>query len=276
MGLFGAMLGLGFVVGPALGSWMGGDSFENANFVAPALTAAGLSLLAFFAVLLFVDESHPKEKRKQQPEPPKLLQTLKSIRGRSVLLKVIICGARYQVAGGFYETIFPLWAADRDLIDGPSGMLPMLLASGLTYVVVMATLIDPLTKRFSPRTLVQGATVLLIAVTYGVVVSGDAGSPLGVTVFMALISACAGVIITCTQTLASQCAEEHERGVVLGFASSAGTLGRTVSTATSGVLYGQLHYHAPYFAAILMGLLLLWVASSLRIPEGALTAETEN
>ena len=275
MGLFGAMLGLGFVVGPALGSWMGGDSFENANFIAPALTAAGLSLLAFFAVLFFVEESHPAEKRQAQEQPERLLHTLKTLRGRGLLLKVIICGALYQVAAGFYEAIFPLWAADRAILEGPRDMLPMLLASGLTYVLVMATLIDPLTKRFSHRHLLQWSSVLLVTVTCGVVVAGDAKSALGVTVFMALISACAGVIITCTQTLVSQCAKEHERGVILGFASSAGTLGRTFSTALSGVIYGQVHYHSPYFAAILVGVLLLWVASQIRSPEGLVAAQSD-
>lgn len=263
MGYFGGMMGLGFVVGPALGSWLGGRSFENANFTTPALTAAVLCLIAFFAVLLFVKESLPAHLRgaQQTNHQPPLLQAIGKLRDRSLLVKVILCGALYQIAGGFYETIYPLWAAACEIIDGPRGMLPMLLASGLSFIVVMSVLVAPLSKRFGERKLLMFGGLVMALAAYAITVSGTYSSRLWVTIFMMVISAAAGFIMASGQILLSRCAAEHERGMVMGVAAAAGMLGKTVTTALSGVLFNQVHYHSPYYAAILMALVLFWVAS---------------
>ncbi|WP_159931260.1 MFS transporter [Oceanicoccus sp. KOV_DT_Chl] len=262
MGLLGAVMGLGFVIGPAIGSWLGGDSFTDANFVAPALVAAGLSLAAFFALIFFVKESLPKHVRQQvsTQKRPGLLQSIAAIRHRYLLVVLISCGSLYQLASGFYESIFPLWAEAFAIIEGPNGMLPMLLASGMSYVITSAVLIGPLTKRFSERHLMMVAALTMAATCYGITIAGNYGSALWVTLLMMLLSMSAGIIMICAQALVSRCAAEHERGMVLGVYSAAGMLARTITTALSGVMFGQLHYHSPYFAAAITAMVLCWMA----------------
>ena len=46
----------------------------------------------------------------------------------------------------------------------------------------------------------------------------------------------------------------------MGVFASIGTLGRTITTLLSGVMYGHLHIHSPYYAGALMMLLLWWLA----------------
>jgi len=47
MGLIGAAFGLGFVIGPALGSYLAGDDFATANLFLPAMVSAGMCAAAF-------------------------------------------------------------------------------------------------------------------------------------------------------------------------------------------------------------------------------------
>lgn len=282
MGYFGAAMGLGFVFGPVLGSWLGGSSFENANLVAPAAAAAGLSLLGFIGVVLFVQESAPV-KEAAAGRPAKLRLSWSALRDdhltdggkRSLLIGAVACSALYQLGSGFYENIFPIWAAHFDVVSGPRGMLPMFLASGASYVLVQAFVIGRLARRNQERVWLMGAGILLMAVVYAMTLAGDHGSALAATLLMAAIAACAGIIFTCANTLISLCAAPASRGLVLGMASSAGMLGKTLTTAISGFLFSHAGAHSPYYMAVFTAGVLVLIAARLR-PDAEERWETES
>jgi MFS family permease len=81
MGLIGAAFGLGFIIGPALGSYLAGDDFATANLFLPAMVSVGMCAAAFLAILFLLpeslDETHRQALRKQ-PHPGRrvLLQQL--------------------------------------------------------------------------------------------------------------------------------------------------------------------------------------------------------
>jgi DHA1 family tetracycline resistance protein-like MFS transporter len=52
MGMIGAAFGFGFIIGPVLGGILAGDDLATADLQTPALMAGGLSLAAFFLVIL--------------------------------------------------------------------------------------------------------------------------------------------------------------------------------------------------------------------------------
>jgi MFS family permease len=278
MGYFGAAMGLGFVFGPVLGSLLGGDSFERANLIAPALAAAGLSLLGFFGVIFFVDESAPNITGAAVNTPAQAMPVKKSrlswsvlgnehlvdINKRGLLIGAVLCSALYQLGSGFYENIFPLWAAHFNVVSGPRGMLPMFFVSGLSYVLIQALVIKRLSRSHQERKLLKIAALLLIVATYGMTIVGAHASALGAILLMGLTACCAGIIFTCAQTLISLCAAPASRGLVLGLASSLGMLGKTAATAASGFLFSHVAYQSPYYAAALTATLLLVVASTLR------------
>lgn len=266
MGYAGASVGVGFIIGPALGSWLGGSTFEDANFVMPALTAGALTLVALIGIVAFVQESHPGHDRNDETTAnrPPLWRAIAALRHRGMLVNIVLCGALYHFAGGLYETIFPLWSEDLSLVDGPRGMFPMLAAGGAGYVLTQALLIGPLTRRFAPRTLLRGAAVGLTCSAASVTVAGGAASVPWVIVFFAAIAANAAVINTCVQTLVSLAADAHERGIILGVSSSTGTLARTIGTLLSGTIYGGIHLHAPYWSAAAVGIVLFALASTIR------------
>lgn len=275
MGLFGAALGLGFVIGPAIGSLLGGDDASNTNFMLPCLTAAAMCLLAAIAVIFFVRETAPAQAPQTAPaseKKPGFFQSTWLALHKPMLALVILCGTLYHCASGFYEPIFPLWIVDAGIVAGSNQMAPILLVSALCLVLVQAFLIAPLTRRFNERQLIKATSVGAIVMIYLTTLAGDAGSYIGLMVTFSLLYAFAAVILTCAQTLVSRCAEAHERGAIMGLFSSIGTLGRTITTVLSGAIYNYLPFHSPYYAGIVC-LLLLWLLSSfIKLPKKSASA----
>jgi len=75
MGLIGAGFGLGFIIGPALGSWLAGDDFASANLVLPAIVSAGMCFAALLAIVFLLQESLEETHRqtlRDQPHPGRL------------------------------------------------------------------------------------------------------------------------------------------------------------------------------------------------------------
>jgi MFS transporter, DHA1 family, multidrug resistance protein len=58
MGIIGAAMGMGMVLGPGVGGWLGGQSLS-----APFFLAAGLSMVAMILIWLLLPESLPVERR---------------------------------------------------------------------------------------------------------------------------------------------------------------------------------------------------------------------
>jgi MFS family permease len=58
MGIVGAAIGIGFMLGPAIGGLLAGNDLNSASFIRPALAAAALSLVAITLVVCLLPESH--------------------------------------------------------------------------------------------------------------------------------------------------------------------------------------------------------------------------
>jgi DHA1 family tetracycline resistance protein-like MFS transporter len=263
MGIFGATMALGYVIGPAIGSIFGGATFENADFRGPCFMAAA-SAAACVLVIFFVKESRQSVTSQDSvTDSHSTVFTLKYLFQRHTLLLIFLCGLLYNFAAGLYETIFPLWAESLSVIDGPRGMLPMLVGSGVVFIVVQAALFSPLTKRYSGSVLLSCSALGIAGSCLGMTVAGSHANALLVTLFMMLTAFFAAIILPGTQLMVANMAGENERGIVLGAMGSMGTLGRTVATLGSGFLFGQVHIQAPYLGAIVVSIVLALVASSL-------------
>jgi len=264
MGLGGAVFGLGFVLGPLLGSVLAGDSFGDSDFAAPALTAAGLSTSALLAVFLLLPESRDADTRREAMAATAIRRErgfAERIRGlgRPILI-LTLCASLFGVASGFYETILPLWAADFALIDGPDAMWMFFLPTGLALIFVQGALVGPLTARYGEPSMIRVAALFLAIATGAMTLAGNAGNlPAAITV-SGVMAAFAGVIMAGTHILASKLAREDERGEVLGLFSSLTTLSRSLGMVASGFLYELLHPHAPYWMASVFFLLTMVVA----------------
>src|SRR5712692_11340720 len=88
MGMIGAAFGLGFIIGPVIGGIVAGDDLATADLATPGLIAAGLSLAAFFGVLLLLPESRSATARQFRARGG--VAALRDALARPVLARLLI------------------------------------------------------------------------------------------------------------------------------------------------------------------------------------------
>ncbi|WP_226702823.1 MFS transporter [Microbulbifer elongatus] len=266
MGMLGAAFGISFIVGPALGGLLAGDSFADANLQLPAMVSAGLSLSALLVVVFFLKESLPESAR-TKTESPSFSQTLAWVGERRSLCLLLAAVSVYNLAAGFVESVFPIWADATNIAHGPKDLVPVLIAAGIAMVIVQGALIGPLTRRFGERRLMRAGAVLFGISALLVTLAGTYASVPGVSAALVGQAIGAALVLTSMQSLTSKEAQSYNRGAVMGLYNALGTLGRGAGTAITGSAFAGIAIHAPYYiGAGLMSLLLL-LALAVRAPE---------
>jgi len=167
IGALGAATGLGLIVGPGLGGWLGAGSLATPFFVAAGLAAASLLL-----ILALVPESLPVEARTagtlKTVQFGALWQALRSPVG---ILMALLFLVSFGLAN--FESVFGLYAA-AELDYGPERVGVILMVVGVVSTLGKATLIGPLTRRWGEAVIIKASTlassmgflVLLMAHTY--------------------------------------------------------------------------------------------------------------
>jgi MFS family permease len=245
VGYTGAAAGFGFLVGPIIGSWLGGDS-DSVDLELPAGLAAIVSLLVFLGVALFLRS--PGVPSPSIPRSPGLSWTRVG--------PVLICAALYHFAGGSYESVFPIWAAERGIVRSARDLMPMMLSAGVSFVIIQMVAIRPLASRFR-RMYIVSISSLVAAMAAGLmIVMRGSSSPALFSAIFALIAATSAITITFLQIEVSELVDERERGSLLGIFTSVGILGRTAATFLSGLVFARVGSDAPYALAIVICIIL--------------------
>ena len=268
MGMLGAAFGLSFILGPMLGGWLAGDSFENANLQLPAMVSAGLSLSALLVVLFFMRESLPAGASGERPvqSPRALLSWIMASRALCLLLLAALI---YNLAAGFTESIFPIWADATNIAHGPRDLVPVLFVAGVAMVVVQGGLIGPLTRAFGERWLVRIGSILFAVSALLLTVAGDASSTLAVSAVLVGQAIGAALVLTSMQSLTSKEAGPDNRGAVMGLYSAMGTLGRAVGTGLTGTAFAVFNMHASFYIGASLMFLLFVLALAIRGPRAS-------
>jgi DHA1 family tetracycline resistance protein-like MFS transporter len=146
-GIFGAAFGLGFILGPAVGGWLG-----HIDLRLPFWTAAAFSLLNAVYGFFILPESLPPERRPSKMMWGKAnpLGSLKLLRSHHELFGLASVSFLNYLAHEVYLTVFVLYATlrynwnERDV--GYS-----LAVVGITTMIVSAGMVGTLVKRFGER-----------------------------------------------------------------------------------------------------------------------------
>lgn len=266
MGLIGAAFGLGFVIGPALGSYLAGDDFATANLFLPAMVSASLSGAALLAIIFLLPESLTPEQRQALRNEPHVgrLHALRELWGRPLIPNFLVGVLVFNTGAGLVESIYPLWVRDTGIALGPRDLMPLLLVSGIVLSIVQGGLIGPLTRAYGEHRLFQVGALGFSLAMVGTVIAGESGSYYGAMAALSLQAGSAALVLTSMQSLVSQCAGPTERGLVLGVYSSAGTLGRVLGTLVTGVIFARIHIESPYVVTVLLMLCLFFIARSVQ------------
>jgi MFS family permease len=249
MGIIGAGIGIGFVLGPAIGGVLETVSPLGRAGALPAYTAAGLSLINLVLALWLLPESLPPDRR-----------------GKHVRSASPFNGARFRTALGFagvapallvnfvvvlsfagLEQTFRLFTEDEFRMD-TAGTGSVLGTVGLILIAVQGGMIRPLSRRLGERRLILAGVAIQAAGFAGVALSPRSGVP-ALYAGMSVIALGSALTNPSLSALVSRCTDAGHQGVVLGVLQSAGALARVCGPAVGGLLYQLVGHQGPYVAA---------------------------
>lgn len=272
LGRIGAALGLGFMLGPALGGVLAGNDVATANYMLTALGAASLSFAAMIGTI-FLRESlaagnrRPLRGRSAAAPPAADAQAVPHTLRRG-LLPLVAAALIFYVAMSIMESVFSLWANDR-FGYGPRSIGVVFFVMGGIQAVVQGGLVGRLTRRFGEqRVAVSCAAVVAVALAVLGMAVTDAQLWGGVILF----SFAVGAINPALSSMVSRTAAPNEYGAVMGWYQSASAVGRVLGPGVSGALYGQVAQGAPFAVASAIMLPVVALVGLLRAPPAAVAA----
>jgi DHA1 family multidrug resistance protein-like MFS transporter len=266
MGVIGAAMGVGMVLGPGIGGWFGED-----NLATPFFVATGLSMIALLLVALILPESLPLEQRAPRgqrvfsgPEFGLLWRSLFGPLGFLFFLSFLVNFALTN-----FEGIFGLWAAHR-FDYGPSQVGTIMTVIGVVSAVVQGMLTGPTTRRWGEAAVIKAS---LFASAIGFVLMLLAVDFASVLITVGFFVTANAMLRPAINALVSYKAG-NQQGMAMGLTNSYMSLGRVIGPIWAGSLF-DLNISLPYLsAAALMVIsygLSLWM---MRQPAGHL-AEME-
>jgi len=255
-GVIGAAFGVGFVLGPAIGGWLG-----DVNPRLPFWVAAAFSLANGLYGLFVLPESLPHDRRKVVPwRRANPMGALALLRSHPQLIAFGVMHFLYNLAHQVLPSVFVLYAAYR-YNWGPKMVGVTLAIIGVSVAVVQGALIGPIVKRFGERRamltgIVSGAAGLAV---YGLATSGwmfMAGTP---------VMALWGLYGPAAQGIMTRRVSHSEQGQLQGALASVvgvtGLLGPGLYTVTLATFISARRHVQIAGAPFLLAALLLMTAA---------------
>lgn len=245
MGLFGAAVGAGFVVGPALGGLLAGG--DPVDFAAPLFAAAAAAGAALVVTLLVLREPARPAAGASAPAGLTAQAWLGAVAGalrRTGLSGLVTAFFLVMLAFAGFEATFALWAERR--LEWTTREVGMVLAGvGAVAAVVQGGLVGRLARRFGEaRVLGLGVAALACALT----ALALARTPVQACAALALLAAGFGLANPTLHSLVSRGAGAARQGASLGVAQSASSLARIVGPAGAGALFAAAGPAWPFLA----------------------------
>ena len=256
-GALGAMFGIGFILGPALGGTLGGISIHL-----PFYVAGGLALLNLAYGVLVLPESLPQSRRRpvswRAANPFLALKSLAQMKGVGLLVGVLACAGLAQF------TLYTTWVLYGSFRFGwgPAENGWSLFAVGIVSALVQGVLLGRLLKRFTRERLAVWGLVSssLAFLLWGLATEGWQ--------MYAVIAAnvLGAVIAPSLQGVISNAADARSQGQAMGAASGLQSLMAVIAPVLGAPLLGMVA-HLPrqdwrvgapfFFCAALQALALL-------------------
>lgn len=265
MGLMGAAIGAGFVLGPAIGwslTWVGeGDT----DFRTAFLAAAGAGAIGLVAALLFLREPKQRsEAGRSRSYRDRALDFAVAGRAPGVLYPLIIVTLMAFCMGGL-ESTFAIWT-ERQLSWEVRENAVFFFYIGLLMVLVQGVLVRPLVRRVGEGPLVAVGAILM-ASGFAFVLVVYSAFPAYVGGFFIAVGY--GLAQPSLTALVSRNAPAGQQGAAMGALQSAQSLCRILGPAAAGLAFSAFSRDAPYLGgAILLSLAFAFALRAMPVLRG--------
>jgi DHA1 family multidrug resistance protein-like MFS transporter len=226
MGVIGAAMGLGMILGPGAGGVLSSISLQ-----APFYFAAGLSLLAMVAIRLFLPESLAAEQRETSVslQGPQIKAMWESLSGPIAFL--FIAAFMISFAMTNFEGIYAYYAKDR-YGYGPETIGYILTAIGVVSVIAQGALTGIATRKFGEVNVIK---VSLIASVVGFLVMLLATNLTTVILTAAFFVLSNAMLRPAVSSLISQRTLQGQ-GIAMGLNNAYMSLGRVIGPLWAGAV----------------------------------------
>lgn len=250
-GMLGAMMGLGFIIGPVMGGLLGAIKLQLPFLVAGVLAIVNL-LYGCFVLPESLTDAQRKPFRWRAANPANSLLALTRLKGVGSLVGVVIFSTLAQFV------LYTCWVLYTTFKFGwgPQENGWSLAVVGIVSVVSQGFLLGPLLKRFSPQRL---AVIGLVSSMLANLLWGAATA--GWMMFAIIVAnILSNTVSASIQSLISSAADSRSQGQTLGAVSSLSSLMAVVAPVLGAPLLGLVSHYprgdwrigAPfYFCAIL-------------------------
>jgi DHA1 family tetracycline resistance protein-like MFS transporter len=259
-GLAGAISGVGFMVGPAIGGVL-----SHWGLSAPVFVAAGIAalagLLAIFVLPESLDPAHRSASFSLADVHPlsKITEALSRADLRPILL--VVLAMTIPMAG--FQSNVSVYALDL-LGWGPATLGWFLLCVGVLDIVVQGGLVRFLAPRIGEKNLVIAG---LVGQAIGYLALAIVASHTSIWLFVfggLLFAASEGGTGPAIQGLASRSVSHREQGWLMGGIQSMNSAARVIGPLLAGALYSIVGRAAPYwFGLVVMVLVLAFGVSAI-------------
>ena len=251
IGLMAAAMGLGMILGPALGGWLGQQQFHLPFFV-----AGGLALIIWPFAFLYLPETLTSAK----PIPENITPHITSMELNNPLFLIFILVLILNFSTTMFEATFVYFAARRAAF-GPREIGFVFTILGVIGVVIQGGLIGRLAKRFGDMNLMKGGLLISAA---GLILILFASNMVSLLFTSAIYHIGTSLIGPSSSSLVTQYSKQNQ-GTSLGIMQSFGSLGRIAGPVAGGILY-EFNIFIPYLmGAFIMVLIFLTIKTNVQI-----------
>lgn len=230
MGMIGAAIGLGFVVGPAIGGLL-----APLGLTVPFWVALGVALVNMLLVAMFLPETRRRQERagESRKRGNVMLVGWRRVLHSPAVARLVVINLLFTVAFSAMETVFPLFTQH---IFGWGAVQNGYVFTyvGFIIVIMQGGLVGPLVKRFGEKG-VMIAGLVLLAIGLALL---PWSTQLGVLLAaLGILSAGDGAATPTISTLLSFASTEETQGETQGVAQGVGGLGRIIGPLFAGSVF---------------------------------------
>jgi DHA1 family tetracycline resistance protein-like MFS transporter len=249
MGLLGAAFALGFILGPAIGGLIAGDTPSTAAYARVGLWAAAMCGVAALSVVFALPESLTDERRARAAAHGGAPALRALIAAKPLVAWLTLLNFLALAAAALMEATFALWADDI-LGFSPRDVGLSFGLVGLISAAAQALLAAPLARRFGASRVVVGALAMYTAGLAGLAM---ATGPLSALVTLGITAVGVGLYNPAFQTIVADATNDADRGLINGVTQGGSSLGRIAGPIAGGPIYEGFSPSAPFaFGAVAM------------------------
>ncbi|HKD77881.1 MAG TPA: MFS transporter [Ktedonobacterales bacterium] len=243
-GRLGAIVGIGFIIGPAIGGFAARISLQT-----PVFLAVGVTIITMLFGIFVLPESLPPEHRVQRVRMRDLnpFTQLAKVFQIPQIRWLLVTGFCYYLPFSILLTTMGVLAYEK-LHWNPAELGLSSLAVGGTDILVQGLLVPRLLPRLGE---IRQAIIALVGVFASYLLFSMVAfvaSPIVLIIAIILFAGCGGLAEPALAALLSRAIDPRQQGVVQGGSQSISALAMTIGPLLGGILYTNLGASVPFWA----------------------------